>query len=234
MNRYWLRIALGAIGIFVLGMVVVTGFRRGKSEVSKRLSGIAFAQALVPAKLGALTLDGARLGTVDRIHIARDSAGGQRQMTVTVAPADSADLARLEACPALAGDLDQLFQDEGEGLRCTAADTAGLARFGTLTAAGTDLARPLYAPADQVAKFDRDDDHDGAQVIDIRADSGSGRANITVQNADGRKLVQIQADSQHGAWIDVRDNNGKPVFQLRADSTGVEMKAGGKRTSVRR
>lgn len=234
MNRYWMRIGLGAVGIFVVGMLLVTGVRRGKAEVGKRLSGIAFAQGIVPGKLGPVRLDGVRLGTVNRIHIARDSAAGQRRMDVTLVPGGRAALDQLAACPALTGDVDRLFDDHGAGFRCAGADTAGQQRFGTLAVADTDLSRPLFAPAAQVAHFDQDDRNDGNQVIDIRADSAGGQAHITVENADGRKLVQIEADSQHGALIDIRDANGKPVFHLRADSTGVEMNAGGKRANVRK
>jgi hypothetical protein len=226
MNRYWLRIALGALGIFAVGMLFVMGVRRGKAEVSKRLGGISLAQAMIPHKLGPVTLDGAPIGSVSRLRIIRDSARAERHMDVTLVPDGPAALARIDACAALAGDLERLFEDEGEGLRCAGADTAGLARFGTLATASGELRRPLFASAEQVAKFGHEGANDEARVVDIRADSATGKAHIVVEGANGQKLVQIDADSEHGARIDIRDEHGKPVFHLQADSNGVNIDAG--------
>jgi hypothetical protein len=222
MNRYWIRIALGALGIFAVGMLLVTGVRHGKAEVSKQLEGITLASAVLPQKLGPVTLDGMRIGAVTRLRLVRDS-GRARRMEVTLAPSGREGLARLAACAALAGDLDRLLD---EGLRCAGADTAGQARFGTLSVAGGEVERPLFAPAEQVARFRGEDRNDNAQVVDIRADSTTGQAHLVVEGANGRKLVQIEADSQHGALIDIRDEHGKPIFHLQADSTGVNFGAG--------
>jgi hypothetical protein len=232
MNRYWMRIALGAVGIFVVGMLLVTGVRRGKAEVSKRIGGIALASAMMPQKLGTMTLDGDRIGTVTRLRIARDSVG-TRRMDLTLTPSGRAGADHLASCGALAGDLEHLLGDESGGFRCAGADTAGQARFGTVAVASGDVVRPLFASAAQVARFEREDRNDEAQTVDVRADSATGQAHVLVQGADGRNLVRIDADSQNGALIDIRDEHGKSVFHLKADSTGLEMNAGGKKATVR-
>jgi hypothetical protein len=137
-------------------------------------------------------------------------------MLITLAASDSA-AARLGACEALFGSLDSVFEG---GMRCGPGDsTDGYDDFGTVTIDGTDITVPLYASIEDVSEFDSDEHGQGAQNVDISADS-AGRTSVRVTDGSGNDRVQIIADSG-GATIEVRSPRGERVFRLDADSTGV-------------
>ncbi|HET8649551.1 MAG TPA: hypothetical protein VFL95_05900 [Gemmatimonadales bacterium] len=227
MNRLWIKIALGAVVVFVIGMAGVTLVRRGTSAVKQTVAGFT-ALGVIPHELGALQVDGVPVGTVNELRIAPPKGQPDlRYMRVNLVMNDSA-LDQLAQCKALSGSLDSLFQNDRESdLHCLSdGSEPGYAQFGELVSASDSVRRPLFAPAAQVEKLTRKASERGAQEIVIRADSQTGGAHISVTGIDGRKLVEIDADSSHGARIMIRDQNGKPVFQLNADSAGVSIHKG--------
>ncbi|HEU5305088.1 MAG TPA: hypothetical protein VFU40_10630 [Gemmatimonadales bacterium] len=121
MRNYWLRIALGALTIFVVGMVGVTLVRRGMSGVKEVAEGsgpITIPVAFVPFKL-----DGQRLGTIRRIRIYRHAPDKVRSVNISVRLADSVSPSRLENCILVAEGFEH-FNSETT-IRCaSAADTA--------------------------------------------------------------------------------------------------------------
>lgn len=224
MNRLWLKIGLGAAFVFVVGLLGVSLVRKGARTVKQTVAGFT-ALGVIPHELGALQVDGVPVGTVSELRIAPPTGQPDlRFMRVNLVMNDSAH-DRLAQCGALSASLDSLFHNEQPSdLHCVANDSQpGYAQFGELVSQSDSLRRPLVAPAAQVDNFTQKASERGAKEIVIRADSNGGGAHISVTGLDGQKLVEIDADSSHGARIMIRDKNGKPVFQLHADSAGVSI-----------
>ncbi len=72
MRNYWLRIALGAVAIFIVGMIGVTLARQGVGRVRHVVEGsgpISVPLAFIP-----FHLNGQKLGTVSRVVLLRERA----------------------------------------------------------------------------------------------------------------------------------------------------------------
>ena len=212
MSRYWIQIALGAIVVFGLGMGVVSLLRSGGDRF-EALAEIPHVMATIPDRFDPLTIDGVESGSITRVQIDPED-----DMTVTLAATDSAAVARISGCGVLAGSIDDFFDN---GLSCATAESlGGHGRFGVLNVAGTDVSVPLYAPDAQVAEF-HEDGHDAA--VDIQADS-AGETLVRITDGTGNERVHIKASEAGGATIEIRGDDGRPIFQFHADSQGLQLK----------
>jgi hypothetical protein len=130
MRNYWLKIVLGALGIFAVGMIIRTIVRAGHDEVMhvvETSDPISIPVAFVPFKL-----DGERLGTIRRITILRDQPKRPTAVEFSVRMSDSVS-ARLADCFLTVDRLEKL--DENSTFTCLkAADTTGrgLVPFGAV------------------------------------------------------------------------------------------------------
>lgn len=214
-SSYWFKIALGALAVFGVGMVIAQVVEDGTSEIETQIASHmdgARVIARIPEQLEPLAIDGLEAGRVTRIQIDPDD-----DMTITLA-ADSAATARIRACGALVGTIDDLFDS---GVECRSTDSlAGLGSFGHLQVAGTEVRVPLYATHAEVAEFHADG-HDTS--LDLRADS-AGEAVVRITDDAGQDRVNIMADSG-GAFIEIRGDDGRTIFRLKADSTGLNVNA---------
>ncbi len=101
MRTYWLRIALGAIGIFAIGMVAWTLGLRGKAKIKDMVESadpITIPLALIPFKV-----DGQSLGTLRQVKIIRSEPEKVKAVNFRVRLADSVSDARLEDCILVVG-----------------------------------------------------------------------------------------------------------------------------------
>jgi len=237
MQRYWARIAVGALAVFVIGMVCISLVRSGISRFealarSDRPIGIPL--ALLPFRLA-----GDELGTVRRLELLRSSPREVSGIRLTVRLQDSSEAATLRDC-AITLRAPQVFGGR-EGFACSSpADSAAehLERIGEIVVEPGGLVRALLVPGAHAAKW-RADLYDtaaaraelealkaerladsSARAVVIRADST--RAVIDILGDSVGSLVQVQADS-HGAVLRVRDRSGKEIIRLHADSTGASL-----------
>jgi hypothetical protein len=110
MRNYWLRIALGALAIFTVGMIGVTLARQGVSRVRGVMEGsgpISFPLPFVPFKL-----DGQRLGQVSRVVLLRDAPKQISAVELEVKLRDSLLAQGLAGCR-LAASLDSEREPNG-------------------------------------------------------------------------------------------------------------------------
>jgi hypothetical protein len=101
MRTYWLRIALGAVGIFAIGMVVWTLGLKGKAKLTDMVESadpITIPLALIPFKV-----DGQSLGTLRQVQIIRSEPEKVKAVNFRVRLADSVSDARLEDCILVVG-----------------------------------------------------------------------------------------------------------------------------------
>src|SRR5215212_7252201 len=122
MRNYWLRIIVGAVAVFCVGMVGVTLARQGIGRVRGVVEGsgpITLPVAFIPFKL-----DGEKIGTIQRIKIFRTAPNQVRSVNVRVRLADSVSPGRLDPCILVAEGFEHV-NSETTVLCSTAEDTVG-------------------------------------------------------------------------------------------------------------
>jgi len=103
MRNYWMRIALGALGIFIVGMIGLTLVRRGIGSVRGVVEGsgpISIPLAFIPFKL-----NGDKLGSLERVTFQRETPSRVTRVQLEVKLSDSVLARGLEGCR-LAANLD--------------------------------------------------------------------------------------------------------------------------------
>ncbi len=103
MRSYWGRIALGALAIFIVGMVGLTLVRRGIGTVRGVVEGsgpISIPLVFIPFKL-----DGDKLGSLERVTLRRETPSRVTSVELEVKLSDSVLARGLEGCR-LAANLD--------------------------------------------------------------------------------------------------------------------------------
>lgn len=170
MRGYWLKIIGGALGVFVVGMVI-RGVARGihhqvdsvvnsSSDISIPLMGI------VP-----LSIQGARLGHLNKVVIERDAPKHVSGIVVVARLDDSVDSDRFSDCDFTAGNVSKI--DQHTTFTCLDSVPAGMQRFGTVRFVDADgdldLERPLVLGDRDVA--DIQDRNGGTEEATVHADS---------------------------------------------------------------
>lgn len=182
MRNYWMRILIGAVIIFAVGMLGVTLVRHGMVRVNDVVHGsgpISIPLAIIPFEIG-----GNKLGTLDRLVLERTAPKNISSVRVEVKLDDSLVALGLSGCR-LAANLDashqaghdlnvKLGKEDGGTFRCLSGDAAdtSLVEFGraSLKPGGVDL--PLYLPREMVEQLQRGDFlTDSADVADSVADA---------------------------------------------------------------
>ena len=108
MRSYWTRIALGALAIFIVGMIGLTLVRRGIGSVQGVVHGsgpISIPLAFIPFQL-----HGDKLGSLERVTLRREAPNRVTSVELEVKLSDSVLARGLEGCR-LAANLDS----EGPG-----------------------------------------------------------------------------------------------------------------------
>lgn len=224
MKRYWIRITLGALGIFALGMVVVAGGRRGVDKV-KQLA----AQHSVTLSPGVapFLVDLRQLGSLTQVAVDPEQGTGFPFINLTVQLDSTADIDGLDECLLLASDVESLRADQG--LRCAQGISRdSLVEMGAVTFEPSGETMSIFVPLSEVADapwFSRITRRSQERRIDANEGSldlqaGANGAFMLIKDDKGRPVFQLNADSQ-GAFIQIRDSNGKEVVRFRADSQGV-------------
>lgn len=207
MKSYWVKIALGALGIFAIGMIVVTVIRKARNQVrvytetSEPIS-IPFPFGIMPFRL-----DGTRLGTIEHLTLLRDSPQGISNVRVLVKLADSVESSRLANCMLVVTDVEHF--DNRTTFTCQNADTAGLQLipYGEVELEG-GTSFPLLLPAQAV----EDLRSEGASAdIEARVDSISEAAGALADS-----LTEL-ADSITQANMEMADSI-RDAARAQADS----------------
>ena len=211
MTRYWARIILGALAIFLVGTSIYYGARSGKRRVqaiAESAEPITIPLAFIPFKV-----DGKDLGTLSRLQILRSSPKQVEAVNFRVKLADSISDERLGHCILVAGENGMNFQvkhiDANATFYCaTSEDTAGknLAPLGSIeTQRGSTYV--LLSGADALKDFDGGmDGHNDAAADSISA--------VYERMADS---IQQVAESIGNA-AETRADSIRAVAEMRAES----------------
>jgi hypothetical protein len=207
MRNYWLRIALGAIAIFMVGMIGVTLARQGVGRVRHVVEGsgpITLPLAFIPFQL-----DGQKLGNVSKVVLTREAPKQISGVQLEASVRDSAVARGLEGCRLVANfDSDhgpgQIRIRTGKGSRgvftCLHANdsTPGFQEFGRATFQPGNISVPLLLPDDMVndlrkGNFGSDAEDSISAAAEARADSISDAAEARADSI--AEVAESRADS---------------------------------------
>ena len=96
MRNYWMRIALGALAIFIVGMLGLSLVRRGIGSVRGVVQGsgpISIPLAFIPFQL-----NGDKLGSLERVTLEREAPNHVTRVELEVKLSDSVLARGLEGC----------------------------------------------------------------------------------------------------------------------------------------
>ena len=189
MRNYWLRIVLGALGIFAIGMIGVSLVRAGHRKIHSVIEGSG--PITVPLGLIPFMLAGERLGNLDRVTLYRESPSHVSAVELAVDLSDSLLAQGLSGCR-LAANFEGDTTDHGVNIRvnrehnnafqCLPADSTppNLIEFGVAIFQPGEVEVPLLLPADLVTELQSLD-----FVEDSARTSGSDSSpRMAVPNAD--------------------------------------------------
>jgi hypothetical protein len=216
MRTYWLKIALGALAVFAVGMAFRAAFLTVKAKVRKVAQSsdpITIPLAFVPFRL-----EGVRLGTFDQAVLIRKSPKQVSSVRLGVKLTDSTASGRLSGCDLLArltpdrrtkGGVD--FNDaEFACVRGDSVEAHGAERLGEVGFEPGDFSLALYVPSD-VARDLRREWSSGSHP-----DSGEG-ARAEAMGDSIAAAAERMGDSISEAASRFGDSMGR-VGALRGDS----------------
>ncbi|HSE27402.1 MAG TPA: hypothetical protein VLA95_04180 [Gemmatimonadales bacterium] len=154
MDRYWLKIGLGALAVFVLGFAGWSMIERGVTEV-RDLAGSDRAISIPLFGMVPFNVEGRRSGRIDRITILRDAPKQISGVVVRVGHADSISEGAFADCSFTVQDPTHL--DENTQFRCLKGEAAlaGLEGFGEvrIETPGGVVVRKIFLPPEVVREF---------------------------------------------------------------------------------
>ena len=230
MRNYWIRIAFGALAIFMVGMIGITLARQGVGRVRGVVEGsgpITLPIPFVPFKL-----DGQKLGTLDKVVLLRDAPKRISAVELQIKLRDSMMARGLEGCR-LAANFDAQHNRRGVNVNVGPLSTgvfsclhstdtsAQLQEFGRAIFQPGDVSVPLLLPNDVVddlkrGDFGSGDEDSAASVAQARADSIAEAADAKADSITA--TVEARADSIAGRSERLVDSL-RAEGERRADST---------------
>ena len=209
MRNYWIRILLGALAIFAIGMVGVTIVRRGIAKVN---SVVDSADPLnIPLAFIPFVLSGERLGNLEHVIINRTSPREVNGVELEIDLSDSLVAAGLSGCK-LAANFESDSSEPGLNFKaspdgedtftCISGDSvpSHMVAFGEAVFQPGEVRVPLFVPDELVAELNEAlAKHSGPPDLESQADS----------LAD---LADLKADSA------LRDASGRPTRSAGQDA----------------
>jgi Arc/MetJ-type ribon-helix-helix transcriptional regulator len=208
MRTYWIKILLGAFGIFVVGMLGVHLARKGMQKAHLVVTGkgpISIPLGFVPFNLG-----GSKLGTIDRVTLLRDAPKHVTAVALELKLDDPMVAQGLAGCR-LAANLDSEkhrhgFQVNGgqwgEGtFVCLHSDSASpdFVEYGHALLNPGNVTIPLLLPSDMANDLAKGDfDSDSEEVADSIAEAAEAQADSAAQLAEQRAESIGRAEGERG------------------------------------
>ncbi len=153
MRTYWLKIILGALAIFVVGMLAVTGIRRASHGVREITEGSGNITIPLPFGILPFKVDGERLGSIERVTLERSAPKVITSLRLVAKLDSGIGPERLDGCVLAGHRVTEL--DETSTFECLRTDSAAAvapapaAHAGTRdsSGAGVTVAEAPAAPA---------------------------------------------------------------------------------------
>ncbi|HEY7026481.1 MAG TPA: hypothetical protein VH438_02660 [Gemmatimonadales bacterium] len=225
MRNYWIKIALGALAVFAVGMVIVTGIRKTKAKFTNTLEStdpISLPIAFLPFRL-----EGTKLGSLDKVVLLRDQPNQVSGVRVVVDLADSVHAEKFQNCLLVVDDVEHI--NEKSSFRCEKGDTTGarLAQFGYVHFKNTGDSVALLLPAHSVEELKK-----------VRFNLNNHGFSITSADDSLADAVESRMDARSDSVDELRDladqfedsaaqapQAQRPKLQRKADSVRIVMRA---------
>jgi hypothetical protein len=197
MRTYWLRILLGALAVFAVGMIGITFARRTRDSVTAVVTGSG--PLSIPLPFVPFELEGNKLGRLERLVVNREAPKKVSSVDLEVKLDDSLLVqglagcrlaANLESDSSKSGDINfRSHRLEDQAFFFCAKSDSGLVEFGTVRLTPGDVTVPLLVPvslAEQLRAGNWGDhsDTDSADVLAERAESIAGKAEAAADSID--------------------------------------------------
>lgn len=224
MDKYWLRIGLGALGIFGVGLLIVRGIEYGKNKVKGVIAGND--PITVPIGFLPFNVAGERFGTVRTMKLVRDKSQHLESVQLSVRLGDRADAERLPACDLYLETPQEI--NDSTSFVCAPAEAiadGSLRELGTILLTPTDRRITFYADSGQVSELRKD--QLGLNLIESSTDGADAASSAVADAAQGFADGVAGRDGQspaHGA-ITV---NGAEQLKFSAGPGGFRMQVVGK------
>ena len=227
MRNYWIKIFAKAFGIFAVGMLIITGFRHVKHEVTSTIN----STDPIPIPLAGLLpfrVDHDKLGSRRRVEFLRQDPEHFSGVRVVVKLADSVSASRFEQCRFVVDNVQQINDQTTFQCESTGAVPAGLEPFGEVQVQGHDQPFPLFLPSPVVAEMRR---------TVIKLDHGGFHVKTTPDPA--RVAMEARLDSLRDMLEERIDARSDSVDNLRERADQLEdssatLPAGPRRATQRR
>jgi hypothetical protein len=204
MRKYWGKITLGALLIFIVGYGVVSAGRKVKESIVTSKDLTIPLGSFVPFKF-----DGVKVGSIRQLRIRRSEPKRVAGFDVRVRMSDTAAFERLRDCKLTVTDARHF--DERTSFTCLPSDS-GYQAFGTVTAylynpdaEDPTIVTPLLLSDDAVEEIRRSGHSPSGDMADSLAREVAERARV---------LERQQDDSIEAARLDRRSQE----YKARADS----------------
>lgn len=208
----WFKIIAGMLGIFVVGMVVVSGVRAGVDHVETFVDSAS--PITVPMFNTAFRTGAGEVGRIQQLRIEREAPRLIDGFHLTVSLNDGVDVDQFDACEVTVVDASEI--DENTVFTClTEADSgfADLVRFGSITFRPSGEVHRLMVPS-SVRDEIRAAFHDEGGVSDsVAVDASEGTGHVVVK-INGREIVNISGDSAGGQVIIRSPETGAKIVDI--------------------
>lgn len=216
MKSLWTKIGFGAVGVFAVGMLLLTLARQAKAATEEALHHVAEHAVAWTSQMAARSnipflLDGQDIGQVQQVRVRREQAGALPELHALVRLRDAVP-AGLEHCYLEPQGGKQM--DVDRGFLCAGSDR-GRVTVGEVRFEPAGVVRPVVITREMEPELRR------GERFGLQADLG-GQVRVEATNEQG-KLVHIAA-GEGGASIQVNDELGRSLVRLLADSTGAMLR----------
>jgi hypothetical protein len=202
MRTYWLRILLGALAVFAIGMIGVTLARRTKDTVTAVVTGSG--PLSIPLPFVPFELEGNKLGRLERLVVNREAPKKVSSVDLEVKLGDSLLVqglagcrlaANLESDSSRSGDINfRSHRLEDRAFFFCARSDSGLVDFGTVKLTPGDVTVPLLVPVSLAEQLRAGNwgDHDSADSADALAERAKSLAGKAAEAAESAAALQEQ------------------------------------------
>lgn len=151
MRSYWIRIASGAAGIFVVGMAGWYLIAGARSKVEQVIDSAVSLSIPLPFDLVPFKVDGDRLGSLKKLVIHRDSPKEVNWIELEAELNEVGQWAELVDCQLSIDDFEDL--DENSSFECHTELPRGYVEFGEIHFRGSGESLLLWVPRDVAAEL---------------------------------------------------------------------------------
>ena len=229
MRNYWLRIFLGAFAIFAIGMIGVTLVRSGVAKVESVVEGTGPID--IPLRFIPFTMDGERLGNLERVIFYRTDSRRVRAVEVEIDLGDPLLAqgmsgcrlaANLEGGPSGSGVNIKATHDSRHAFSCLPGDSVPetMVEFGEAIFQPGEVRVPLFLERELVAELEEGFADDSGSTISINSDSIAAEAQRGVDSALAEAGLEGRAAGRAGRRL---GDSLRAAARLQLDSVRAAM-----------